>query len=62
MILDDASRMVLAGGEFFEINTENSKHRIHPGADDLIKSDTYDYIRNHGIMMAVVMVLTVAIM
>ena len=25
MILDDASRMVLAGGEFSEINTENSK-------------------------------------
>jgi putative transposase len=25
VILDDASRMVLAGGEFFEVNTENSK-------------------------------------
>src|SRR5512136_1509113 len=25
VILDDASRMMLAGGEFFEINTENSK-------------------------------------
>jgi hypothetical protein len=25
VILDDASRMVLAGGEFAEINTENSK-------------------------------------
>jgi len=25
VILDDASRMVLAGGEFSEINTENSK-------------------------------------
>jgi putative transposase len=25
VILDDASRMVLAGGEFPEINTENSK-------------------------------------
>ena len=25
MILDNASRMVLAGGEFFEINTDNSK-------------------------------------
>jgi len=25
VILDDASRIVLAGGEFFEINTENIK-------------------------------------
>jgi putative transposase len=33
VILDDASRMVLAGGEFSEINTENSKLVIDQLAD-----------------------------
>jgi len=33
VILDDASRMVLAGGEFYEINTENSKRVVDQVVD-----------------------------
>ena len=49
VILDDASRMVLAGGEFFEINTENSKQVI----DQLVENFWWlhpmrELIMDHG--------------
>jgi putative transposase len=58
VILDDASRMVLAGGEFIEINTENSKliidhgsefgaHRIHD--DGSWNCEFKDHLKKYGI-------------
>ena len=49
VILDDASRKVLAGGEFNEINTENSKHVI----DQLVENFWWlhpmrELIMDHG--------------
>lgn len=49
VILDDASRMVLAGGEFFEVNTENIKLVI----DQMVERHWWlfplrDLIMDHG--------------
>jgi hypothetical protein len=55
VIIDDASRMILAGGEFKNINTENSKLVV----DQLVERYSWlcpmrEFIMDHGVEFGVV--------